>query len=396
MKLRTCLPFAILLCASSVRANPIEISATFEGLEAQRFSFGPPTPFPLDVTFSALNGTGIDWSDFHLQVVPDGELEFSDATSVFTTQSFTVLRTIPAGGTIAFPTDISFTGFRLLSPNNVNIELVAQPSVTGIPEPSTLFLLACGCAGLGWGCVGLRWTRRISSGRKSPLACLGVMLLTMTPISGRPCAGSDIQGTHTDQTWLFTNPPPPPIPDPGGGRPRPAPIPPDISENPAGTAMLEPIGSFGWAGMAEGRQGVLGFTIGDLLITVPNIEADMPKQLIIDVIYLTSDASTRLPTPAVNDALSGAWQPLPAETDDSPDPGPPATTPGYQWRNFHAHFATTICPDSETVRITTPDMVLAYDAIRVVTDCTVPELPTSILFGLAGSAALLRFGRRQE
>jgi hypothetical protein len=216
---------------------------------------------------------------------------------------------------------------------------------------------------------------------KSRLVCLGVTFMVITQICGRPCAGSDIQGTHTDQTWRFTNPPPDPIPDPGGGRPRPAPIPPDISENPAGMATLDPIGSFGWGGTAEGRQGVLGFIIGDLRITVPNIEEDLSKQLIIDVIYLTSDAGTRLPTPAVNDPLSGAWKLLPAETDDSPDTGPPATTPGYQWRHFHAHFATTICPDVETVLVMTPEKILGYDAIRVVTDCTVPELPTSILLG---------------
>ncbi len=219
-------------------------------------------------------------------------------------------------------------------------------------------------------------------------AYIGVTLVVILQIPGQPCAGSDI-GTHTDQTWLFTNPPPPPIPDPGGGKPRPAPIPPDTSENPAGTAMLDPIGSFGWAGMAEGRQGLLGFTIGDFLITVPNIEEDLSKQLIIDIIYLTSDAATRLPTPTVSDALSGAWQPFPAETDDSLDPGAPPITEGYQWRHFHAHFTTPICPDMETVRVTTPDKILAYDAVRVVTDCTViPELPTSILVGTVLIAAI--------
>ncbi|MDQ1471130.1 MAG: hypothetical protein QOJ99_2610 [Bryobacterales bacterium] len=150
MKFRTCLPLAVLMCPSSAWAEPIEISATFEGLEAQRFSFGPPTAFPLAVTFSALNRTGVDWSDFHISVVPDGELEFSIGVSLTIGQAFTFLRTIPAGGTLTFPTDISFTGLRLLNPNNVNIELVAQPSVTGIPEPSTLFLITLGCAGLRW------------------------------------------------------------------------------------------------------------------------------------------------------------------------------------------------------------------------------------------------------
>lgn len=157
MKLRICLPLAVLLCAHSAWAEPIEISATFESLEAQRFSFGPPTTFPLDVTFSALNGTGIAWSDFHLSVVPDGALEFNNDVSVLTTPEFTVLKTIPAGGTITFPTDISYTGFRLVNPNHVNIELVAEPSVTGVPEPSTLLLIISSGAGL-------RWIRRKATG----------------------------------------------------------------------------------------------------------------------------------------------------------------------------------------------------------------------------------------
>ncbi len=159
MKLGICLPLVVVLCANSAPANPIEISATFEGLEAQRFPFGPPTA-SLEVTFSALNGTGINWSDFHLKVVPDGALEFSNDVSVLTIPEFTVLKTIPAGGTITFPNDISYTGFQLVNPNNVNIELVAEPSVTGIPEPSTLLLVISSVAGLRW--IGRAISRRAS------------------------------------------------------------------------------------------------------------------------------------------------------------------------------------------------------------------------------------------
>jgi hypothetical protein len=152
--------------ADAVRTDAIDIdiSASFEGLEAQTFSFGPPNVFPLDVTFTVLNGTGIDWTDFTISIVASGLLEFSTATSVTTVGSMTfagpglVGVLVPAGSTFTIPTDApgNFTGLRILNPDNVaNIDVRLVPSV-GIPEPSTFTLLGIGTLSL----LGYAWYRR--------------------------------------------------------------------------------------------------------------------------------------------------------------------------------------------------------------------------------------------
>ncbi|MDR3621372.1 MAG: PEP-CTERM sorting domain-containing protein [Paludisphaera borealis] len=133
-------------------AGPIVVTAAFEGLEAQTFSFGPPNTFPLDVTFVILNGTGIDWTDFTISIVASGLLEFSTANTTLTVGSMTFLGPnrgvlVPAGGTFTLPTDApgGFTGLRILNPDNVaNIDVRLVPSIRSIPEPSTLTLALVG------------------------------------------------------------------------------------------------------------------------------------------------------------------------------------------------------------------------------------------------------------
>jgi hypothetical protein len=152
--------------ADAVRtdATDIDISASFEGLEAQTFSFGPPNVFPLGVTFTVLNGTGIDWTDFTISIVASGVLELSTAAGAMMVDSYTFFGgrpglggvLVPAGNTFTIPTDTPFSSLRILNPENVaSIDVRLVPSIA-IPEPSSLTLVGIGTLSL----LGYAWRRR--------------------------------------------------------------------------------------------------------------------------------------------------------------------------------------------------------------------------------------------
>lgn len=111
----------------------------------------------IQVDEGVFNDTGIDWTDFHLEVEPidapqDLLVQFNNVTFSgpgFTTMTMDnalwIFGSVPTGDTLEFQYEMD------VSSVNGGFALYAVAEHPTIPEPSTLLLLAlCGVAGVGF------------------------------------------------------------------------------------------------------------------------------------------------------------------------------------------------------------------------------------------------------